>query len=249
VNPDRALLDAVGARPSSSGPSRNELLGLSRHPGIRSKPARTPQGACINESVEALLVDMDGNQPVGMVEPVSTASECGALREALGAFATGVTVVTSSGAGGLCGVTANAFTSVSLAPPLVLVCLRSTSATARMIARNRVFAVNVLGVDQETLARRFSSRARPRGHNSFSGVPHRSEATAAPILVGVPCWFDCAMVAMSVAGDHVVVIGRIVAFDRDRDREPLLFHLGRYRIARDIAASASLPPTRSPLLT
>jgi flavin reductase (DIM6/NTAB) family NADH-FMN oxidoreductase RutF len=192
---------------------------------------------------------MDGSQSARLLEPVPRTSDGQALREALGAFATGVTVVTSEGDGGPCGVTANAFSSLSMVPPLVLVCLRSTSSAARTIERNRAFAVNVLSVAQEPLARRFSSPARLRGHTSFSRVQHRTEVTGAPILDGVVCWLDCALVAMPTAGDHVIVIGEILDFDSDRARDPLVFHAGRYRLVRDRAPAAAPSPLPLPLVT
>jgi flavin reductase (DIM6/NTAB) family NADH-FMN oxidoreductase RutF len=141
--------------------------------------------------------------------------------------------VTSAGDALPCGVTANSFTSVSLSPPLVLVCLVATSSGIQTIARNRVFAVNVLSADQEWLSRRFSSPNRPRGIAAFHDVPHHTEATGSPILECVACWFDCRMVDMHVRGDHVIVVGEVLGFDGTPDREPLVFHAGRYRIVRD----------------
>jgi flavin reductase (DIM6/NTAB) family NADH-FMN oxidoreductase RutF len=155
------------------------------------------------------------------------------LRDALSAFATGVTVVTSAGDAGPCGVTANSFTSLSLVPPLVLVCLRGSSSTATAISRNCAFAVNVLSAGQEPLARRFASPGRPRGQRSFVGVAHGVQSTGAPILDGVACWLDCALTAMPAAGDHVIVIGEVLDYDGDTSCEPLVFHSGRYCAVRD----------------
>lgn len=155
------------------------------------------------------------------------------FRGALRTLATGVTVVTSAGDEWPCGVTANAFTPVSLVPPLVLVCLSTTSSSAQTITRNRVFAINVLSADQEWLARRFASPTRPRGLAAFRDLPHRTGSTGAPILDGVACWLDCRLTAMHVAGDHNIAIGEVVGFDGDQSREPLVFHAGRYRVVRD----------------
>jgi flavin reductase (DIM6/NTAB) family NADH-FMN oxidoreductase RutF len=137
-----------------------------------------------------------------------------------------------------CGLTVNAFTSVSLAPPLVLVCLAAASSGSRTVVRNRVFAVNVLGADQEWLSRRFASPTRPRGSAAFRDVPHRAESTGAPILEGVACWLDCRLTTIHGTGDHVIAIGEVLAFDADASREPLVFHAGRYRVVRDA------PPVR-----
>src|ERR671930_1496498 len=89
------------------------------------------------------------------------------FRQALGAFATGVTVITTRGEDHLFGMTANAFSSVSLDPPLVLICVISGTFGAETIERNGVFAVNILGSDHEPVSRYFSSKDRPRGAEAF----------------------------------------------------------------------------------
>lgn len=155
------------------------------------------------------------------------------LRAAMRSFATGVTVVTTAGDGEPSGVTANAFSALSLTPPLVLVCLSATSSTLRDIAANGVFAVNVLAERQEALSRGFASRDRPRGRAAFSDVSHRTAVTGAPIVEGVACWLDCRVAALHGAGDHVIAIGEVLALDCDRRRAPLVFHAGRYRVVRD----------------
>lgn len=157
-------------------------------------------------------------------------------RRALRTFTTGVTIVTSAGDEPPYGVTANAFTSVSLVPPLVLVCIDAASSGAGTIARNGVFAVNVLSSEQEWMSRRFASPVRPRGLAAFADLPHRTESTGAPILDGVACWLDCRLAGMHVAGDHVIAIGEVLDFDGDPSREPLVFHGGRYRVVRDRGA-------------
>jgi flavin reductase (DIM6/NTAB) family NADH-FMN oxidoreductase RutF len=155
------------------------------------------------------------------------------FREALRTFTTGVTVVTSAGGEPPCGITANAFTSVSLVPPLVLVCLSAASSAVWTIARNGVFAVNVLSAEQEWLSRRFASPSRPRGFAALCDVLHHTGATGAPILDGVASWLDCRLDEMRAAGDHVIVIGEVLDFDSAPDREPLVFHAGRYRAVYD----------------
>src|ERR1700674_4891132 len=89
------------------------------------------------------------------------------FRDALGAFATRGTVITTHGEEHAYGMTANAFSSVSLDPPLILVCTRSHSEGTEHIERNRVFAVNILAADQEPLSRYFASKDRPRGRDAF----------------------------------------------------------------------------------
>jgi len=165
--------------------------------------------------------------------PASGYAGSESFRQALRAFSTGVTVVTSSGDGEACGVTVNAFTSVSLNPQLILVCLSTASSVARVIERHGVFAVNVLSSDQEWIARRFASPSRPRGPASFDGVAHRLGSTRAPILAGAACWLDCRLDDLHLAGDHLIAIGEVLDFDDDPHREPLVFHAGRYRLVRD----------------
>src|SRR4051795_2131670 len=104
------------------------------------------------------------------------------FRSALGAFATGVTVITTRGEDHLFGMTANAFSSVSLDPPLVLVCVISGTTGAEMIESNGTFAVNVLGADQEPISRYFAWKDRPRGREAFAEITHQSGVTGCPII-------------------------------------------------------------------
>jgi 3-hydroxy-9,10-secoandrosta-1,3,5(10)-triene-9,17-dione monooxygenase reductase component len=185
---------------------------------------------------------------IGLAEPTdSHRSE--RFRGALRSFATGVTVVTSAGPDGPCGVTVNAFTPVSLSPPLVLVCLNAESSAGRAIERDGVFAVNILSGEQESLSRRFASPTRPRGQAAFHGVAHRSGSTGAPLLDGVACWLDCRVSEFHRAGDHVVVIGQVCDFASDPGREPLVFHAGRYRVAQDRDQGVPVVPVFHPLPT
>jgi flavin reductase (DIM6/NTAB) family NADH-FMN oxidoreductase RutF len=155
------------------------------------------------------------------------------FRDALGAFATGVTVITTQGPEHVHGMTANAFSSVSLDPPLVLVCVIHPSAGSEAIQQNGVFAVNVLGAEQEPLSRYFASKDRPRGPEAFDEVPHRKRATGSPILEGVAAHLDCRLVAAHTAGDHIVFIGEALAIEVDSDVSPLVFHRGRYRLLHE----------------
>jgi flavin reductase (DIM6/NTAB) family NADH-FMN oxidoreductase RutF len=153
------------------------------------------------------------------------------FRSTVGAFATGVTVVTTRGedqAG--YGMTANAFSSVSLDPPLILVCVISPSEGAEHISRNGVFAVNILTVEQEPLSRYFASRDRPRGRDAFKEVAHRFAASGAPILEGVAAFMDCRLHAAHEAGDHLIFIGEVLELEVSDGHEPLLFHGGGYRL-------------------
>lgn len=148
------------------------------------------------------------------------------LRKALGTFVTGVTVATTTDAEGRPrGLTANSFTSVSLVPPLVLVCVGSSASSHSAFHGGRRFAVNVLGEDQQETSMLFASKAPDK----FQRVSWRPGAGAggAPILDDALGWFDCRTHDRIVAGDHTILIGKVEAFGHRPDR-PLGFFQGSY---------------------
>ena len=151
------------------------------------------------------------------------------FRSALGAFATGVTVITSQGDDESFGMTANAFSSLSLDPPLVLVCVISGTTGAAMIERSGAFAVNILGSHQEPISRYFSWKERPRGAAAFGEIPHHTAATGCPLLKGAAAYLDCRLHETHEAGDHVIFIGEVLALGTEPEVDPLLFHHGRYK--------------------
>jgi len=151
------------------------------------------------------------------------------FRATVGSFATGVTVVTTRGEAHAYGMTANAFSSVSLDPPLVLVCVMSHSEGSEHIERNQCFAVNILRAEQEPLSRYFASRDRPRGRDAFAEVPHRIAASGSPILNGAIGYLDCRLHGSHNAGDHEIFIGEVLELGFDPDGQPLVFHAGQYR--------------------
>jgi flavin reductase len=155
------------------------------------------------------------------------------FRAALGSFATGVTVVTTAGGEHGYGMTVNAFSSVSLDPPLVLICVISGTHGAETIERNGVFAVNILGSDHEPISRYFSAKDRPRGAEAFKEIPHSFAVTGAPILAGAAGYLDCRLHATHEAGDHLVFIGEVVALGHDPEAKPLLFHGGKYSFVKE----------------
>jgi flavin reductase len=152
------------------------------------------------------------------------------FRSAVGTFATGVTIVTTRGEDHAYGMTANAFSSVSLDPPLVLVCVISPSEGSDHITKNGCFAVNVLRADQEPLSRYFASRDRPRGRDAFSEVAHRVGSSGSPILDGAAGFLDCRLHSTHPAGDHEIFIGEVLELGFQSDGMPLLFHGGQYRL-------------------
>ena len=159
------------------------------------------------------------------------------FRAALGSFATGVTVVTTMDEDGHgYGMTVNAFSSVSLDPPLVLVCAISGKAGSEQIDRNGCFAVNILAVDQEPLSGYFASRDRPRGRDAFRDVDHHRGVSGAPLIEGVVAHLDCRLAQSYTVGDHEVFIGEVLDLHVDRDAEPLLFQGGSYRVLQPVPA-------------
>lgn len=129
------------------------------------------------------------------------------LRDAMSRFATGVTVVTSvSDDGEPRGATANAFSSVSLDPPLILVCLAHTSRTLTALRSHGSFAVNVLGSDHEEVARTF---ARSGDDVAFDVADHLPGPSGSPLLAGVHAAIDCRVFAVYPGGDHDIVVGEV----------------------------------------
>ncbi|MEO5325243.1 flavin reductase [Mesorhizobium sp. CC13] len=133
-----------------------------------------------------------------------------ALRDAFGAFLTGVTVVTTvDDAGSPIGFTANSFTSVSLDPPLLLVCLAKTSRNYATLTRARGFGVNILSEGQKDVSNTFARPVEDR----FAAVQWQAGPFGSPVFDAVAAWFDCAMHEVVDAGDHVILLGRVEGFD------------------------------------
>lgn len=149
------------------------------------------------------------------------------FKRALRRFASGVTVVTVAHDSELHGMTASAFASVSLEPPLVLVCLDKASRTRALILENGLFAINILAAGQEELSRAFSKS----GVKPFDRLDHRPGATSSPLLEGAIAWIECTLEQMVEAGDHDVFIGKVITAEA-RDGEPLLYYEQNYRALR-----------------
>ena len=173
-----------------------------------------------------------------MTDQVSAPIDPRALRNAFGAFLTGVTVVTTTDATGApIGFTANSFASVSLDPPLLLVCLAKRSFNYATVTEAAGFAVNILAEDQETTSNTF---ARP-SDDRFATVGWRSGPYGSPVLDGAAAWFDCATHEIIDAGDHAILIGKVEAFS-DAGTSGLGYARGSYvkpaTIADAVAAAA-----------
>ena len=147
------------------------------------------------------------------------------FRRILGHWGSGVAVVATHPPGARpWGLTANAFASVSLDPPLVLVCVDVRADTHDGLHVAGAFAVSVLAADQERLARRF---AADDVADKFEGVAWRTEVTGAPVLEDAVAWVDCRVWAAHPAGDHTIFVGQVLAGDA-ADRPALLFYRGGF---------------------
>jgi flavin reductase (DIM6/NTAB) family NADH-FMN oxidoreductase RutF len=151
------------------------------------------------------------------------------LRRVMGLFATGVTVITTrDGSGRPFGLTANAVTSLSLDPPLLLICVDKKAETYPHFLDSGCFVVNILASDQEELSRRFAKS----GGDKFAGLPHSRNQNGAPILEGTLAHLECCIVETHEGGDHVIHIGRVEHAEA-RGGTPLCFFQGKYRHLAD----------------
>ncbi|MEY9890145.1 flavin reductase (DIM6/NTAB) family NADH-FMN oxidoreductase RutF [Catenulispora sp. MAP5-51] len=150
------------------------------------------------------------------------------LRGCFGMFATGITVITAGGANP-CGMTANSFTSVSLDPPLVLVCIVHDAAMHKAILSEGTFAISVLAAHQEPVARHFANRGRPRGEREFETVRWRPGAvTGAPVVADTLAWIECGLAAVYDGGDHSIFVGSVLDMGKGGAGDALLFFGGGY---------------------
>jgi len=157
------------------------------------------------------------------VPPTPSAAE---WRSAMGYFPTGVTVVTTWGDGAPLGSTVSSFCSVSLDPPLLLVCLDFSNPILEPLETSRVFGVNILDADGQGLARRFAGEPWTE---RFGELPFHAEPGGAPHLSAAPVFIDCVLVQAHDAGDHRVIIGLGGRIARGEEPPtPLLYHRGRF---------------------
>lgn len=154
------------------------------------------------------------------------------FRQVMGRFATGVTIVTTAHGDQRAGITVNAFCSVSLDPPLVLVCIEHRNYTHDLITDSGAFAVNFLDSEQADVSRCFASQGDAR-LTDFCGVATHPVATGAPVFDQCLAYVDCRVTAVYPGGDHSIIIGRVEALGSS-DAHPLLYYRARYgRLERD----------------
>jgi flavin reductase (DIM6/NTAB) family NADH-FMN oxidoreductase RutF len=146
-------------------------------------------------------------------------------RATLGRFASGITIITARDAEGRdVGMTVSAFSSLSLTPPLVLICIDNAASVAPVLEHCETFAVNILADDQEELSRRFAKREL----NRFEGVPVTRGELGLALLDGALANLECRVSARQPGGDHTILIGEVKAANL-REGEPLLYYRGAYR--------------------
>ncbi|MCX5056282.1 MULTISPECIES: flavin reductase family protein [unclassified Streptomyces] len=195
------------------------------HAGAAAAAVRYLRSAGAPGPVEALprpelrCVGEDERAPVDQPE----------FRRVLGAFATGVTVVTApatADGAGPAGFACQSFSSLSLDPPLIAFMVGRTSTTWPRIARAGAFCVNILGAHQGALCRAFAVS----GADKFTGVAYDgAPVSGSPRLTGAVAWIDCTIHAVHMGGDHLIVVGRIEALGTGAaSDEPLIFHRGRF---------------------
>lgn len=154
-----------------------------------------------------------------------------AYRKAVGRFATGVTVVTTTVRGGSAALTANSFTSVSLDPVLLLVCVQKSARFHALVLEAGVWGVSVLAADMEEISTRFASPVRYELDRPFEGLKHSAGAvTGCPLLDDALATFECRTVLAYEGGDHTMLLGEVLTLATPRsDVPPLVFFDGTYR--------------------
>ncbi|MBE8522940.1 flavin reductase family protein [Amycolatopsis sp. H6(2020)] len=150
------------------------------------------------------------------------------LRQVMAQFATGVTVLTAGGEEAH-GMTANAFSSVSLEPPMVLCCVSKAARMHATIVAAGSFGVNILAADQRETSKYFADWRRPDGIAQFEAVGYTPGGkTGAPLLNGALAWLECELAQVIEGGDHSIFLGRVVATSRGTGEHALVFYGGGY---------------------
>lgn len=178
------------------------------------------------DALSAHLIDfLERRAPRGSPE-YREGSDARTFRDALGCFATGVTVVTAIGPDSLpIGLTANSFTSVSLDPPLLLVCIANNAGSAPALREAERFAVNVLQIGQQPTSNRFAGK----GEDRFAATPWEVGEFGTPVLTGSLGSFECESQDIHDGGDHFILVGRVLKAIFEPRRDPLLYFRGKYR--------------------
>lgn len=158
------------------------------------------------------------------------------FRNVMGRYATGITVVTVRESGIPHGMTVNSFTSVSLNPLLVLICLDKGAKTTEMLHRTGLFTVNILSAEQINVARRFSESGNE--NDRFTGIDYYHSDSGTPILQNALANLTCSVKETIDGGDHTIYIGEVIDLDYSEvNKQPLVYYRGNYTSIQDQAAS------------
>jgi flavin reductase (DIM6/NTAB) family NADH-FMN oxidoreductase RutF/pimeloyl-ACP methyl ester carboxylesterase len=172
-----------------------------------------------------LLEFLERKQPLAPPQ-YRTGSDARTFRDALGCFATGVTIVTAVTPDGTpIGLTANSFTSVSLDPPLLLVCVANNAGSADLLRSASHFGVNVLQIGQQPTSNRFAGK----GEDRFATTPWEQGENGVPVLTGSLASFECQQFSLNDGGDHFILVGQVLKAIYEPRRDPLLYFRGKYR--------------------
>ncbi|MGD0964393.1 MAG: flavin reductase family protein [Candidatus Acidiferrales bacterium] len=177
---------------------------------------------------------LKGSAPAEGAPPPGPSFDARLFRSALGRFASGVTIITASYEGQTHGMTANAFVSVSLDPPLVLVSLDNRSYMHRILPSAGHYGVSVLAENQERLSNHFAGRTQEGLHIRFI------QRENIPLMEGAVAYFAAKVIDVHPAGDHTLYVGRVLHFE-SRDDKPLVFYSGRYHHVREKIGPATFP--------
>ena len=178
------------------------------------------------DSFNGLLLDFLERKQPRFIPEFREGSDARTFRDALGCFATGVTIITAMGPDGKpTGLTANSFTSVSLDPPLLLVCIANNAGSAPIMRNAERFAVNVLQIGQQPTSNRFAGK----GEDRFANTPWEVGEFGTPVLTVSLSSFECERDALHDGGDHFILVGRVLKAMFEPRRDPLLYFRGKYR--------------------
>ena len=172
-----------------------------------------------------MFIIHDQTRYAKLLETVAMAINEQEFRNALGRFASGVTVVTAKGIdGSIRGITVSAFSSLSLAPPLVLICIDNRSSLQDHLEINSYFAVNILSEEQEFISRRCASKEP----NRFEGLSHSISKKGLPLLDDALAHIECRIISTYPGGDHKILIGEVETV-KMKEGNPLTYFRGAYR--------------------
>ena len=191
-----------------------EMLLSSAQPIVSAVVSAVAVAARQLEATQSSLASLEPSAPIDLRQ----------LRQVLGQFATGITVIaTRATDGDLVGLTANSFGALSLDPPLITWALRLNSSNLPIFQAADQFVVNVLAEAQVEVSRRFASSVG----NKFEGIPFALGQSGLPLIHGAAAWFECRTVSQQIVGDHCLFIAAVETFARS-ESPPLIFHGGGY---------------------